>query len=380
MQLAECTFIPNQLTNISVDFITTPPSNNFLRGCKWSPDGSCLLASSNDKCMRIFELDLILDTNRDTKSPLAALVLPEPEIIYDYAWYPGMSSCAPLTCCLASACRDCPVHLWDAYTGLVRCSYVPYNHVQEIHAPYSLCFSPNGDYIICGMKHHIKYFNTAIPGSQYTDIQLANGKKQVPNNIVSTLATHANSGIVFGTFGGNIGLVGENEKVEILFQAHPEGVTHIELTVDGNYLVAGGRKNNNILIWDLRNPTHIFAKLLRISPTSQRIYFNIDHTSNQITSGNQDGKVSIWSENTWKSNRENTNEISPDFDFKAHEDSVNGVSVHPSKDFVASASGEKKFWVSFNSEFGEEEMLNAPSENCIKIWNGLVPNNSMQTN
>ena len=329
-----------------------------------------LLASSHDKSLRIFELELILDSNSDNKSPLAALVLAEPEIVYDYTWYPRMNSCDPSTCCLLAACRDCPVHLWDAYTGLVRCSYLPYNHVQEIHAPYSLCFSSDGDYIICGMKHHIKYFNTAIPGSQYTDIQLLNGKKQIPNNIVSTLVARANSGILFGTFGGNVGLVGENGKVEMLLQAQPQGVTHIELTVDGNYVVAGGRKNNSILIWDLRNPTHIFAKLLRIAPTSQRIYFNIDPISNQIVSGNQDGKVSLWSENTWKSSREDSNGISPDFNFIAHKDAVNGVSIHPIKGLIASASGEKKFWVDFNSEFGEE-VINIPFDNCIKVWNGL---------
>ena len=370
MQLADCSFIPNQLTNISVDFITTPTFNNFLRGCKWSPDGSCLLASSHDKCLRIFESDLILDSNSDHNSPLAALVLTEPEIVYDYTWYPNMDSCLPSTCCLVAACRDCPVHLWDAYTGVVRCSYLPYNHVHEIHAPYSLCFSFDGDYIICGMKHHIKYFNTAIPGSYYTDIPLVIGKKQIPNNIVSAVATHANSAILFGTFGGNIGLVGESEKVEMLLQAHPQGVTHIELTVDGNYIVAGGRKNDNILIWDLRNPTQVFAKLFRTAPTSQRIYFNIDPTSNQIVSGNQNGKVSLWSENTWKSSREDSNAINPDSIFTAHQDSVNGVSTHPIKGLIASASGEKKFWVDLGSEF-EEEIPNIPSENCIKIWNSL---------
>ena len=28
-----------------------------------------------------------------------------------------------------AACRDHPVHLWDAYTGGLRATYTPYNHL-----------------------------------------------------------------------------------------------------------------------------------------------------------------------------------------------------------------------------------------------------------
>ncbi|KAI6651972.1 hypothetical protein LOD99_4517 [Oopsacas minuta] len=362
--------IPNPLTHISADYESGHIFNNYLRGCKWSPDGTCLLTSSNDKCMRIFELDLILDSSFDSTSSSAALVLYEPEIVYDYAWYPAMCSEAPLTCCLVTTSRDCPVHLWDAYTGSVRCSYLPYDHVQELHAPYSVCFSADGDYIICGMKHYLKVFHTAIPGSYSTNIQLVLGKKHIPNNIVSTVTTRG-SAILFGSFGGNVGLVGETGKIELLLEAHTQGVTHIDVTADGNYVVAGGRKNNNIFIWDLRNTTQFVAKLNRISLTSQKIYFDIDK-SNSIVSGNQDGNISVWSEYTWKSHRENLNGISPDSQILAHKDSVNGISVHPSRGLIASASGERKFWVDFDLEYGEdEEMSTVSSENCIKIWNNF---------
>lgn len=31
-------------------------NNNFLKGCKWAPDGSCLLTNSEDHCLRLFNL------------------------------------------------------------------------------------------------------------------------------------------------------------------------------------------------------------------------------------------------------------------------------------------------------------------------------------
>lgn len=37
---------------------------NFLKGCKWAPDGTCLVTSSNDAALRIFDLTAdILDPN-----------------------------------------------------------------------------------------------------------------------------------------------------------------------------------------------------------------------------------------------------------------------------------------------------------------------------
>lgn len=34
----------------------TSPSDNFLKGVKWSPDGSCFLTSSDDNTLRLFYL------------------------------------------------------------------------------------------------------------------------------------------------------------------------------------------------------------------------------------------------------------------------------------------------------------------------------------
>jgi len=33
---------------------------------------------------------------------------------------------------LLSTCKDCPIHMWDAYTGELVCSYRPYNHLVSL--------------------------------------------------------------------------------------------------------------------------------------------------------------------------------------------------------------------------------------------------------
>lgn len=64
------------------------------------------------------------------------------ELIYDFDWFAAMSASDPGSCCFAVATRGHPVHLWDACSGQLRCSYRPYNAVDEPTAAYSLAFSP----------------------------------------------------------------------------------------------------------------------------------------------------------------------------------------------------------------------------------------------
>ncbi|KAG9321520.1 hypothetical protein KVV02_001953 [Mortierella alpina] len=120
--------------------MTNGRENNFFKALKWSPDGSCLLSSSNDNCLRIFALP---DSATNTQLN-AGVVIKEGEVVYDMCWYPGMSSLDPASCCVLSSSRDHPVHLWDAYTGELRCSYTIVDHCEVNVAPNALCFNLDG--------------------------------------------------------------------------------------------------------------------------------------------------------------------------------------------------------------------------------------------
>jgi telomerase Cajal body protein 1 len=110
-----------------------PDEGRFLKGCKWSPDGSCLLAASDNNCLTLFNLpDSLCDGTSDAANgprrgePVDlndVMTVSEGETIYDYAWYPFMSSLDRATCCIASTSRDHPVHIWDAFSGELRCTY-----------------------------------------------------------------------------------------------------------------------------------------------------------------------------------------------------------------------------------------------------------------
>ncbi|KJE93918.1 WD repeat-containing protein 79 [Capsaspora owczarzaki ATCC 30864] len=207
----------------------TRPSLDYFQGCKWAPDGSCLLVGASDHTLRLFALPYyaIADqqapepdtdqpksehaqtlsnstasnnhnasssnheqlgmTSKDSLEelvPTAGEWLPflqttRGESIYDFAWYPQMnSSVDPATACFATTARAHPVHLVDAYTGETRCSYRSYDDKDEIASPFSLGFSQDGTRLMCGHQDLIDIFDTLRPGRECTSLRLrARGKR-----------------------------------------------------------------------------------------------------------------------------------------------------------------------------------------------------------
>ncbi len=53
-----------KLINESINEFNNKLNNNYLKGCKWSADGSCLLTNSEDHCLRLFNLPQNLCNNQ----------------------------------------------------------------------------------------------------------------------------------------------------------------------------------------------------------------------------------------------------------------------------------------------------------------------------
>lgn len=76
----------------------------FLRGCLWSPDGTCVLTVVNSDGMHVVEMPQDLYQSKRISQDRALDVLQsavhvkEAGVVYDYCWYPFMNSCDPSTC------------------------------------------------------------------------------------------------------------------------------------------------------------------------------------------------------------------------------------------------------------------------------------------
>jgi len=124
--------VPRLLCVATKEYEPTNLCENFTKGCRWSPDGTCLLIPSEDFKIRIYELPKELYSGKVPSDFMqtdftSALTIKEGDLIYDTCWYPFMNSWEPTSCCFLSTSKESPTHLWDAFTGELRATYRGYN-------------------------------------------------------------------------------------------------------------------------------------------------------------------------------------------------------------------------------------------------------------
>ncbi|GFQ88929.1 telomerase Cajal body protein 1 [Trichonephila clavata] len=328
-EIYDFTNIPIQVTGAWKEF---GKENNYTRGCKWAPDGSCILSCSDDNKLRLFNLpEELWDFTKwqDMPEMEAVVKISEGNLIYDYCWYPLMNSAEPSTCCLASCSKHTPVHLWDGFTGELRCSYRAYDQMDEITAAKSLSFDADGARLFCGFDKTIRVFNVDIPGRSYETRQTFAKKSGQPGIISCFAFTSQNRSIsAVGSYQKTIGIYSEpNGELECLLEGQKGGLTQLQFSPDGNLLYSGGRKDSEILCWDLRNLGDVLYCLRRSCVTNQRMYFDISRCGRYVVSGNNNGIISIW--DTYEESKalecDEFSVLKPIQFYLGHNDCVNGI-------------------------------------------------------
>lgn len=367
---------PAPLLLAVADEFSEAKDGNFLKGCKWAPDGLCLLTCSEDATMRLFNLpQACYGTEQLQGEPEAitsVLQVPVGEMVYDYAWSPLMNSMDPASCFFATSSRDHPVHIWDAFTGELRTTFRSYNNVDEIWAPHSIGFSHTGAHLVCGFKNKIHLFDVERPGRNYTERTL-NGKGPSQSGIVSSIAFSPAAPSVFacGTFAHSVGIYDTATKGPSALLQLDGGVTHMLLSPCGTFLYIGMRQRDGILCYDLRNldaPIALFPRSVR---TNQRIYFDLDRSGTLLTTGSQDGTCLVYDVTAAPASE--GGETEPLYRISAHDGAVNGASINPHFPLIATASGQRHFSVKLLREDGEEEDGAHLARGQAKIWSLSTP-------
>lgn len=71
-----------------------------------------------------------------------------------------------------------PIHLWDACSGTIRCTYRGYNAVDEVTPAYSLALTNDGGHIWAGYNKGIKVFDVRRPGRDCRHINTYKRKQE----------------------------------------------------------------------------------------------------------------------------------------------------------------------------------------------------------
>eukprot|EP00002_Diphylleia_rotans_P011260 TRINITY_DN2228_c0_g2_i3.p1 TRINITY_DN2228_c0_g2~~TRINITY_DN2228_c0_g2_i3.p1 ORF type:complete len:353 (+),score=60.95 TRINITY_DN2228_c0_g2_i3:44-1102(+) len=193
-------------------------SSNFIKHGKWSPDGTCLLTSSEDNCLRLFEMPSMFEDGK-VSDWAPTLRVTEGDSLYDFAWYPKMSSSEPNSCFFISTSRGHPIHAWDAFTGELKCSYNAFDHMDELASAICVSFNHDGSKIYCGFDKMIRVFDTNRPGRDHTNIPTTQhtGKRRQhigQKGAISCLAFSPDNSKLFaaGSYSKTIGLYSEDQR------------------------------------------------------------------------------------------------------------------------------------------------------------------------
>ncbi|KPI92480.1 Telomerase Cajal body protein 1 [Papilio xuthus] len=306
----------NSKTLLELCYSSSPPikskgdSQPYLRGCKWSPDGTCCLSVVNNDGVHVTELprDLYsgsVDSKRKIDVLDPVIHVKESGLVYDFCWYPGMNSTIPESCCWITTRQNAPIQMWDAFDGSLRCSYRGFNAVDEMEPAISVTFNNEGNRIIGGYKKVLRTFDVERPGRDYAE-----------HKINSPASCFAMSGslLAVGSWNTTISLFSVNEmgnyKSIGKMYGHTGGVTHVKFAPDGIRLVSGARKDHRLLVWDIRYCRTPLNVLSRAVDTNQRVYFDISPCGKYLVSGGTDGLVKVWDANkvNWHSSLDVTDE------------------------------------------------------------------------
>lgn len=241
------------------------------------------------------------------------------------------------TACFVSVSKDHPIHLWDAFTGALRGSYIPHNHLGELVSAVSVAFSSDGSRIFCGFDGAVRTFDAARPGSECTVLST---RDALFPGIVGTLSSSPDGKLLAaGSYAAGQGTavfsVSDCSRVCVL-GAHNGGVTRALFSPDGRLLATGARKDSHVFVWDIRNTAAPVYTMQRRSPTSQRIDIDFTPDSRFMLSGSQDGALFFLS----MADGHIALQLPP----SVHQgDTVNSVSAHPYLPFVATGTGQRRY-------------------------------------
>lgn len=156
-----------------------------------------------------------------------------------------------------------------------------------------MSISQTGSEVIGGYKKSIKIFRTDIPGRDCCSIPIKSPSSALACSLVHSI-------LAIGSWCGKISLFDKRDPFQgevCQMNDHRGGITYLRFLEQKNVLISGARKDNDLLLWDLRNTQAPLGRLFRNVNTNQRIYFDVSYDEKWIISGDTSGIIHAWNLN-----------------------------------------------------------------------------------
>ncbi|VIO88151.1 Uncharacterized protein BM_BM8416 [Brugia malayi] len=345
--------------SVDYGFNISHSCNNYIKCCKWSSSGSYLATTSQDRVARIFQLDPE-NFSLKLKSSMSM-----GDLIYDSCWH-------PINDWLVTSSKDHPIHVWNS-DGRWLATFRGINNMDELDNAHSLCCTSDGSCLYAGYKSSIRKFDMNRPGHQVSELITWNKESKGQKGIISCIAISPilPTNYAAGSYGKTVGFYSDySPSVECMFEC-PLAVTLLRYSPDGNFLLTAGRKDDDIICWDLRYPGKIYSLYKRPSTTSQRIYFDIDSSGTYLFSGSSSGELYIFDLKCTNGGEP----LPPCVQLSAHSSALCGLSIHKEQPLVATCSGQRVFPFpqldQMDIDLGSTyEDINSPEllDNSLVLW------------
>jgi len=318
--------------------------NQYTCGTKWSSNGETCAVSSETSVN-------IYSYYQNSLSYRASIK--HAECLYDWQMI-GADH-------IVTTGRYQPVHLYKISDNKIdlQSTYKCINHLDELSHAYSVALVKDGSssYFYLGLKGEIRVFDINRPSDEFDCIKTKVDNGQ--NGIISCLSLSETSQLfAAGSYDRTVGLYSVQGERLCVLKGQQGGVTQVSFSQDGMKLLTGGRKDNEIICWDLRQPGSVLWTVNRIVSTNQTVAFS--QRDNYLGSGGTDGSVRIWDMSGPVQNEARV--LEPIMGWSLHTDSVVGISWHPSLDIIATSTGQRHFPDVADEEEDDYE------QNMLAIW------------
>ena len=246
---------------------------NYLRGIRFSPDGTQIMTNARDNTLRLY------DNNGKEQ-----LQISEPETIYNFQYYPFQQSSMPSSCCVLTCSKAQPVHLWDTnlqYKPFVRATYRADRNGEFVY-PLSARFTPDGTQVYTTSERTVRVFDVSRPGNEFEERLTCETRRSRfgQKGMLSCIAFEPyGSCYAVGSFQGScwIYTMSGQPVCSLRIPSKNRGVTQVQFDNDGRLVFVACRRDSFVYAFDIRKSRDLLLKLRRSNTktTNQRIGFDV---------------------------------------------------------------------------------------------------------